>query len=204
MEELNSFIFDIDGVLVESEFANFVSLKKTTKEIFDIEISLEEDQLMGPIPTFKKIDIILAKRQTTATESQISTFLQRKFDLLLEDSDQIKFNREIKPTFEFLRSSQKRIGLVSNARSQYIDFVCKELGISSLVEIIVGNDSGFKPKPQPDMYCHAIQYLGNDTNQSIIFEDSDVGLTAARASGANVFKINSYSEINVSFIKQFT
>lgn len=202
MEELKSFIFDVDGVLVDSEYANFHSLYLAVREAYGIEISQEEDDDMGPIPTFKKIEKILSRRNCVEDSHLTKQLLKRKFEILLENEELISFNPQIFSVFEYLKANNKNIAIVSNARLEYIDFIIAKFNIATFVDITVGNNSGFLTKPHPDMYIHAIEVLGNPKKNSIIFEDSDIGLRAANNSGAKVKKINSYLDLNLDFIKQ--
>ena len=52
-----------------------------------------------------------------------------------------------------------------------------------------------RTKPFPDPYLHAAKLLDVDIENSLIFEDSPTGLTAARASGAFVVGIPHYIEV---------
>lgn len=53
-----AFIFDIDGVLVDSEYQNYISLRDSLKEVLGIDFTFEEDKELGPIPTYKKLEYI--------------------------------------------------------------------------------------------------------------------------------------------------
>jgi HAD superfamily hydrolase (TIGR01509 family) len=65
-----------------------------------------------------------------------------------------------------------------------------------------------RTKPFPDPYLHAAKLLGVATENSLIFEDSPTGLTAARASGAFVVGIPHYIEVaeepRLKIVKSFT
>ena len=64
-----------------------------------------------------------------------------------------------------------------------------------------------RTKPFPDPYLHAAKLLDVDIEQSLIFEDSPTGLTAARASGAFVVGIPHFVEVaeepRLKIIKSF-
>jgi HAD superfamily hydrolase (TIGR01509 family) len=64
-----------------------------------------------------------------------------------------------------------------------------------------------RTKPFPDPYLHAAKLLNVDIENSLIFEDSPTGLTAARASGAFVVGIPHYiavaEEPRLKIIKSF-
>ena len=55
-------------------------------------------------------------------------------------------------------------------------------------EIIAGKDVQ-KGKPNPEIYLKAMDLLGVLPEETLIFEDTEVGLQAAEASGANYVKV---------------
>lgn len=65
-----------------------------------------------------------------------------------------------------------------------------------------------RTKPFPDPYLHAAKLLNVDIKNSIIFEDSPTGLTAARASGAFVVGIPHFIDVaeepRLKVIKSFS
>ena len=57
--------------------------------------------------------------------------------------------------------------------------------------IITGEDYE-KQNPDPEGYCKAMTHFGVTPAETMIFEDSGIGLTAALASGAQVFKVEQF------------
>ena len=50
-----------------------------------------------------------------------------------------------------------------------------------------------KTKPNPECFIQAMKYFNIDANNTIIFEDSEIGLEAARLSKANYIKVFGYN-----------
>ena len=198
---IKAFIFDVDGVLVDSEYQNYVSLRDSLKEVFNIDITLDEDKKLGPIPTFKKLEILKEKYKFQVSEEQYLRFMELKFALLLREFSNVRVNQNIPEIFKFLKSKKAKIGIVSNARKAYVEFIIDALGSSKYVDYFVGNDSRFEPKPFPDMYVHAMDVLGVTPSETLIFEDSDVGIAAARSANANVFEVSDSSHLTLEIMK---
>ena len=57
--------------------------------------------------------------------------------------------------------------------------------------IVTGEDVE-KQKPDPEGYCRAMEHFGVTPADTMIFEDSGIGLTAAKASGARVFRVEQF------------
>jgi len=201
MEKLKAFIFDIDGVLVDSEHANFISLKRAIEKMFAVDYTEQEEHTLGPIPTFKKLEYIVEKYSLTVSEEKKQQFLKLKFIELLDCFDQITLNPEVKDIFTFLKEQGYKIAMVSNARKVYIEKIIEELGVSGLVDIFVGNDFGLKTKPHPDMYNFVIDYFNASPRNCVIFEDSCIGLEAAQRSLANVIQINTNCDLSLELVK---
>jgi beta-phosphoglucomutase-like phosphatase (HAD superfamily) len=86
----------------------------------------------------------------------------------------------------FLISREYKIGLVSSSPRAWINTVLERLSfrdhISSIVSI---NDRPeLKPKPHPGSYFETINELGAKSETTIILEDSNSGIQAAKAAGA--------------------
>lgn len=79
-----------------------------------------------------------------------------------------------------------KIAVVTNASAGSLrPFLKHGLGqeLSRCIETIVGGDIRFARKPAPDLYLHAIHKLGLAPYECVAIEDSQMGLTAARAAG---------------------
>lgn len=61
-----------------------------------------------------------------------------------------------------------------------------------LFEIVLTIDDVKRGKPYPDGYFKAMEYFNVTPEQTIIFEDSKVGVAAARKSGASVFIVDDF------------
>ena len=199
---LKAFIFDIDGVLVDSEYQNYLSLRDSLKGVLGIDFTFEEDLELGPIPTYKKLEYLKNYHSINIDKKQFDLLMRRKFELLITNFDKTKINQDAFKIFKFLKSKGVKIALVSNARSQYIEFIIDLLRIKGLFDLFVSNDQHLKTKPNPEMYNFAMSKLGVTPSEAIIFEDSDIGLEAAYGSGANVFEVRSFSHLTLELVEK--
>ena len=58
-----------------------------------------------------------------------------------------------------------------------------------MFDLIISGEQVREGKPNPEIYLTSMQQLGVSPKDTLIFEDSEVGLLAAEASGANYIKI---------------
>lgn len=85
------------------------------------------------------------------------------------------------------------MGLASNAEPANIDFVIDGAGIRSYFSAVLAGSQVAHPKPHPEIYLRCAEMLGVHASDCVIFEDSDTGIQAARAAGARVIGLTTTS-----------
>jgi beta-phosphoglucomutase len=78
------------------------------------------------------------------------------------------------------------VAIVSAAVRSEIDAVVDAAGIRDSIALIISQDDVVNGKPDPECYLTAARQLGCDPPGLLVFEDTDVGLAAAKAAGARV------------------
>jgi HAD superfamily hydrolase (TIGR01509 family) len=89
---------------------------------------------------------------------------------------------------EFLAEASKTVPLAvgTNAEAANVDFVLNGAGIRKYFRAIVDGSQVARAKPAPDVYLRGAELLGVDPANCVVFEDSPVGIQAARAAGMRV------------------
>jgi len=83
-------------------------------------------------------------------------------------------------------SERMWVALVSAAASAEIDPVIDATGLRDSFAVIVSQDMVSRGKPDPEGYLLAADLLAIDPAEMLVFEDTDVGVAAAKAAGARV------------------
>lgn len=78
------------------------------------------------------------------------------------------------------------LGVGSNAEPANVHFVLEHASLRAYFRAVVDGHQVENPKPAPDIYLRVAEQLRTSPANCIIFEDSDSGITAARAAGARV------------------
>lgn len=76
------------------------------------------------------------------------------------------------------------VGVATMSFSHEARRVIEAIGLSPIVDTVVGVDDVTRPKPAPDAFLLAMDRLGVDRSETLIIEDSPRGAQAAAASGA--------------------
>jgi beta-phosphoglucomutase len=83
-------------------------------------------------------------------------------------------------------ASRIPVAIVSAAMPGEIDVVVGGAGIGDSISVIVSQDDVRNGKPDPECYLTAARLLDVEPSHLLVFEDTDVGVAAAKAAGARV------------------
>jgi beta-phosphoglucomutase len=83
-------------------------------------------------------------------------------------------------------ASQGPVAIVSAAVRSEIEAVVDAAGIRDAIALVISQDDVVNGKPDPECYLLAARQLGCEPPELLVFEDTDVGLAAAKAAGARV------------------
>jgi beta-phosphoglucomutase len=79
-----------------------------------------------------------------------------------------------------------KLGLCSNARDITVTKILDLMKITDYFDIILSADDVQKSKPDPEIYLTACSKLSVIPQNCLIVEDSDVGVIAGKATGADL------------------
>jgi len=82
-----------------------------------------------------------------------------------------------------------RLGLASSSNREIIDLVLEHAGLTDAFTVTVSSEEVARGKPAPDVYLEAARRLGADPARCVAIEDSSNGLRSAAAAGAAVVAI---------------
>ena len=174
-----AFIFDLDGVIVDTAKYHYLAWKKIANEL-GIEFTHEHNELLKGVSRVRSLDIILGLGQVDASQEQKNQWLIQKNEeylTYLVDMDQSEILPGVMSVLEFLKANQQPIALGSaskNARP-----ILEKTGILSYFDVIVDGNDVSNAKPDPEVFLQAAQKLGISNENSMVFEDSVAGIQAA-------------------------
>lgn len=92
----------------------------------------------------------------------------------------------VREALDFLKSTDVKIGCVTNKNAQFTLPILEKLGIKDDFEIIICGDTLDKKKPDPLPLLHAAEKLDATPEQSLMLGDSMSDVKAARAAGFDI------------------
>ena len=195
------FIFDLDGVLIDSKEIHFSTLNQALSQVapeFVISIKSHLDTFEG-LSTKTKLYKLTLDYGLPTNLHQVIWELKQK--LTQVEFSKVKLDQELISIFKFLKDSHISTAVASNSIKKTVESSIVSLGLSQYTDLIVGNEDVSRPKPYPEMYRLVMGKLNLHSYNTFIFEDSEVGRKSAQESGANVFEVSNRSTLNLNLIK---
>ncbi len=174
-----AFIFDLDGVIVDTAKYHYLAWQKIAAEI-GIEFTPEHNESLKGVSRVRSLDLILELGGVEASaEDKMKWLVQKNDDYLtyLVDMDQKEILPGVLPALQFLKENNQRIALGSaskNARP-----ILEKTNIISFFDAIVDGNDVANAKPDPEVFLTAARLLEASAENSIVFEDSVAGIQAA-------------------------
>ncbi len=179
MEQKKAFIFDLDGVIVDTAKYHFLAWQKIASQL-GIEFTPEHNEELKGVSRVRSLDIILALGKIQATQEEKDQWLtQKNNDYLsyIENMDESEILPGVLNVLEYIKNKQQVIALGSaskNARP-----ILEKVKILHLFDAIVDGNDVTNAKPDPEVFLRAAQLVGATNENAIVFEDSVAGIQAA-------------------------
>ncbi|MBZ5516524.1 MAG: HAD family phosphatase [Acidobacteriia bacterium] len=174
-------IFDMDGVLVDSnpfhvqKWADFLDSRGIRYDPREL-----PRKVLGP-PNDDTFRLFLGPSVTKEEMAELGEELETRFRATL------RAHAKPLPGVESLlrQCQQARIpmAVASSAIAKNVEFVVELLGFRDYFRCLLTADEVHHPKPHPEIYLRTCEKLGHPPAACVVFEDSFVGIEAAKAAG---------------------
>lgn len=180
MNSVTAVIFDMDGVLVDSEPANFEALRRVLARYGRQYTEADNDEFIG----LTDHDHFTRLRERYGLEPSVDELVQQWLDLALEliPAQTVPMPGVDVVLAELLRRGYS-LALASSAMRAVIEARLTALGVRPAFSAIVSADDVARGKPAPDIFLEAARRLDVPPPRCLVVEDSRNGVLAARAAG---------------------
>ena len=203
---IDTIIFDLDGVLISSKDIHFKALNKAIQKVginYQINYTDHLNRFDG-LPTVIKLEI-LNKEKLIDKKYNKKIILEKKNITKKELKSNLKFNKKIFEMFQKLSKNYK-LGIATNAIQDTLDQSIKRLKLKKFIKSAISTKQINSPKPSPEIYLRSMINMNSNPRNTLILEDSHVGRSAAKDSGAKLMPIKSTNDVTyeniISFIKE--
>ena len=178
-------IFDLDGTLFDTRMVNYLSYKKALNE-FNAEI---EYDYFAEFCNGRKYTVFLPEiidNQHIEKVHSLKKLYYRDFlNKAIENTHLFNIVKHIK--FDYY------IALVTTASKKNTKDILCAFNKENDFDLIVTQEDITNPKPDPEGFLCAMEHFSIQKENTIIFEDSEVGIIAAQKTGASVFVVKGFA-----------
>ncbi|MDA0734841.1 MAG: HAD family phosphatase [Chloroflexi bacterium] len=196
MADFQGVIFDMDGVLVDSEpiFLSAINRLITNEGVDPISEDENEKYLLGTTVELTWERLREMRNLTASTETYIERYDKLVRQVLIEElTPQPGVNRLLDECV------QRRLpkAVASSALRSWVNLKLEAIKLSGAFDVVLGGDDVRQGKPDPEIYRLAAQCLSLPPECCIAIEDSPVGIAAAVASGAYTIAVRTHFTRNL-------
>ncbi|MFL5307826.1 MAG: HAD family hydrolase [Polyangia bacterium] len=175
-----AFIFDLDGTLADTMPAHFVAWTAVARK-YGLSFPEARFYAMGGVPT-TKIAALLIQEAGLSLDPQVISLEKEQayFDSLAPEGI-----HAIAPVLELARRHRAEgpLAIGSGGVRRVVMRSLEALGITDWFGAIVAAEDTAHHKPEPDVFLEAARRLNADPATCTVYEDTDIGLEAARRAG---------------------
>ena len=195
---LKAVIFDMDGVIVDSEPIHHAAYQKTFNE-FEIEVSPELYASFTGKATLPICEYICSSFNLKISPEILVACKRKHFKQLFNEDTSLKLLDGVLELIQEYHEKALTLVLASSASLVNINRIFKRFDLDPY---FISKHSGANlkaSKPHPEIFKNAAKASGFLPSECIVIEDSTNGITAAKAAGIYCVGYNSVHSKNQSY-----
>ncbi|MBK6546039.1 MAG: beta-phosphoglucomutase [Saprospiraceae bacterium] len=191
-----AFIFDLDGVLVDTSKNHFLAWKKLAQK-FDFELTEKFNERLQGVSRLDSLDLILEAAHVEIEKHDKLKLATEKNIFYLESIAELNENDLLPGVLDFLKEAKRiEIPIALGSASKNANLILEKTGISPYFAAVVDGNMVTKSKPNPEVFLKAAELLNYDPKRCIVFEDSIKGVDAAVSAKMHVVGIGTRNKLN--------
>lgn len=175
------FIFDLDGVIVDTAKYHYLAWKKLANEL-GFEFTKDQNELFKGVSRKRCLEILLEIGNVSATQKQFDTWMvDKNIDYLayIKGMNASEILPDVPRVLEYLK--ERHIPIALGSASKNARPILEKVGLISYFDSIIDGNNVTKAKPDPEVFLIAAKELGVPPAHCVVFEDAVAGIQAANA-----------------------
>lgn len=178
-------VFDLDGTLFDTSDVNYYAYKDA---LAPYGVALDEEYFKTQCNGRHYTEFIPA---IMGTAGYLESVHKIKKAAYAKNLDRAKINYCL---FDIIRGLKDKYycAVVTTACNQNAMDILLYFKVKDLFDLIITQEDITRTKPDPQGFLMAMEHFGISPENTLIFEDSDVGIQAARSANASVLVVNQF------------
>lgn len=186
-QHIKALIFDCDGTLADTMSIHDQSWHETLAEHgVTCQQSFLDD--VAGMPTKEIVELINKKFNQ---QIDPTTFVPKREERAFERLFSV---RPITPIVDIAKKHHGKLpmSVVSGGAKKHVIATLDTIGIKNLFDTIITADDPVTPKPSPDIFLLAANYMNIEPKKCQVFEDGEMGMLGAEKAGMVVTDVRPY------------
>lgn len=184
---VSGIIFDMDGVLIDSE-------RQSNEGWLWAAGQLGVDMPMWLIDSFKGAPAELCCKFFDDYYKGVIDYweakeLRTQHVYKIRETEGIPVKKGVKDIFEYIRNNGLKCAVATSTRRESAEKTLHEIGVWDYLDAVVYGDEVERGKPEPDIFLRAAKAIGVNPSEAVVVEDSINGIKAGYAAGMRVVHI---------------
>ncbi len=188
---INAFIFDLDGVLVDTAVFHYQAWRRMANSL-GFDFTHEFNETLKGVSRMDSLDRILALGGTTLSEERKLELAAQKngwYLELVEKMTPADILPGVVPFLEQTRRANLKIALGSVSKNAPL--ILERVGLTHIFNAIIDGSKITRSKPDPEVFLKGAAELNVPAAECIVFEDAVAGVEAAKRAGMFALGIGS-------------
>ncbi len=180
MKKTKSFIFDLDGVIVDTAKYHFLAWRNLANTL-GFEFTEENNELLKGVSRVKSLEILLSIGKKELSDDEKQDYLIKKNDEYLSYVNKMEADEILSgvlPMLDYL--DKKNIKYALGSASKNAPLILKRVNLLNRFSAIVDGNDVSKAKPDPEVFLIGAKKLNQKPEDCIVVEDAIAGVEAAK------------------------
>lgn len=182
LTDFNAVIFDMDGVLINSE-PFYREVEQLNFRKLGLRITPEEHNTYQGTATDRMWKIIIKKHGLSQTVQELVNMTNSVVTPYFQNLETLKPMPGVLNLIQTLSNKSIPLAVASSSHKELIEIVLHKTGLKKYFSAIVDSQSAGSSKPEPDIFLLAANQLGINPKKCAVIEDSTNGIKAAKLAG---------------------
>lgn len=188
---IKGFIFDLDGVIVDTAVFHFQAWRRLALELGGDFTEAQNEELKG-LSRVDSLNKILGWTGASLSEAEFNEAMRVKNEWYLELIGQLTRADGLPGAVDFIEKAHEMgIKIALGSASKNARLVLDKMGLMPFFDAIIDGNNVINGKPHPEVFLKGAESLGLQPANCVVFEDSIAGLEAANRGGMKAVGIGS-------------
>lgn len=189
---MKAIIFDMDGVIIDSEPVHFQLEKEMLEELGGTMTKEEYVNSVG----ITDYDTWNIHKEKFNLKPSVEELIEMKKERFIENIHRINLVDNFQSFILDLYDKGYIMGLASSNNKKAVDSIIKNFNLDKYLEFVISGEEVVNGKPDPEIFLTAAKKMNVKPNECLVIEDAANGVAAAKAAGMKCIGLNNPNSYN--------